>query len=274
MSEKLTMDMFSAGFGTDNLNSSQKLLFTAIFILFIYRIVKKIPQIIMAVSLYKEGKRHGKNKVLWALLGCAFPILSPIGIYIYIKLTEKELPDYERKGFSKKAVTSAIISFVIILVSFALAVSAFLVGAFSFYKSATTDEHIATFYDRMGNEYNEFDLNRIDMYSDDGKKFKFEYGKGLDAYYVAEDGTKLDADKCFIDEDGWFFYDENSELLLEGTDTYYLFDSNLERYKDKDGKKYYTLGSFSYWFDENGDLYRQDGRYAEKVDFESEIITQ
>lgn len=274
MSKEFTMDMFSVGFGSDSINSSQRLLFVALFITVIYRIVKVIPQIIMAVSLYKEGKRHGKHKGVWALLGFAFPILSPIGTYIYIKLTEKELPNYERKGFSKKTITSAVISFVIIFLSFALAVSAFVIGAFSFYKSATTDEHIATFYDRMGNEYNEFDLNKIDMYSDDGKKYKFEYGKGFAAFYVAEDGTKLDANKCFIDEDGWFFYDANSQLLLEGTETYYLFGSNLERYKDKDGKKYYTLGSFSYWFDENGDLYRQDGRYAEKVDFESEIIIQ
>lgn len=274
MSDKMTIDIFSEIFGVDSLNSSQRLLFMALLIGIAYRIVKVIPQIVMAISLYREGKRHNKSKGLFALLGFAFPILAPIGTYIFIKLTEKELPNYERKGFSKKTIANAIISFVIILVSFTLAISSFIVGAFSLYKSATTNEHLTVFYDRMGNEYNEFDLNRIDMYSIDGKRYKFEYGKGLDAYYVAEDGTKLDAGKCFIDEDGWFFYDENSELLLEGTENYYLFGENLERYKDNDGKKYYTLGHFSYWFDGNGDLYRQEGRYSEKVDFESEIITQ
>lgn len=250
----------------NELNSSQNLLLSAVIIWGVYTIVRGIPSIIMAISLYKEAKKHNKNKGAWALLGFSFPIIAPIGIFVYIKYTEKKLPSFERKGFSKQVIVSTVISVVIILTSFAIALSSFVVGALSFYKSATTDEHLMTCYDIMGNEYDEFS-ERIDMYSKDGKKYKFEYDKGFDAYYIAEDGTKLDADKCFIDSDGWFFYDQNSELVLEGTEEFYLFGSNFERYKDKDGKKYYILSDFAYFFDEKGDLYCQKGKRFEKVDF-------
>ena len=108
MSDKMTIDIFSEIFGVDSLNSSQRLLFMALLIGIAYRIVKVIPQIVMAISLYREGKRHNKSKGLFALLGFAFPILAPIGTYIFIKLTEKELPNYERKGFSKKTIANAI----------------------------------------------------------------------------------------------------------------------------------------------------------------------
>ncbi|MGN0538787.1 MAG: hypothetical protein ACI4KI_02930 [Candidatus Fimenecus sp.] len=251
-------------------NETQALIFNAIAAWLIHLVIRFVPQIIMAFALHSEAKKHGKNKTLWGFLGFAFPIIAFVAQFIYIRYSEKEFNPLDRKGFSKKTIVCAVISALVVILSFAMAVSSFVFGAFGLVRSATTDEHFITVYDRMGNEYNEFD-NTIDMFDRDGNRYAFEYGKGTNAYYVAEDGTKYDAQKCFIDKEYFFVYDENDEFIYDGTQIYFWIGENLERYKDKDGNKYFRLGTFSYWCDENGNLYVKLGRNNAELDFVSDF---
>lgn len=246
-------------------NQSQSLLTKAVVIWLIFVVIRNIPSIITAIYLSAEAKRHNQKRLLWGLLGYAFPIITPIGFFIYIKYSEKRVNPALRKGISKKSTVSFFVSSVIIFISFILAVSASIMSIGSFVRAQVTGEHLVIYYDKMGNEYNELDIT-IDMYDRDGNKYVYT-DKGLfkPVVYVDENGNEYDADKCFIDSDGWFFYDENDSLKIEEDYEWYI----CVRYEDADGNKYFQLDTASFAFDENGEIWAYLGKAREKLDFKN-----
>lgn len=247
----------------DNLNSSQDLLIKAAFGLGAYFIIRNIPSIITAIYLNSEAKRHNQKRLVWAFMGYAFPIITPIVFFFFIKHTEKSIISMERKGISKKSIISFVISLLIIFVSFILGLtsSAMVIG--SLVKSQMTGEHLVTFYDKMGNEYDELDIT-IDMYDRDGNRYVRE-NKGLfEVVYIDEKGNELDADKCFIDSDGWMFYDENGTLKIEEDYDWYV----CARYQDADGNKYFQLGEADFEIEPSGEILASFGKMSEELDFD------
>lgn len=248
-----------------NENLSQSLLIKALIIWLVYVIIRNIPSIITAIYLSAEAKRHNKKRLLWGFLGYAFPIIAPIGLFVFIKYLERGVNPAQRKGISKKSTVSFFVSAAIIFISFILAVSASVIGIGSFVRAQVTGEHLVTYYDKMGNEYNELDIT-IDMYDRDGNKYVYKVNGLLKpSVYVDEDGNEYDAEKCFIDSDGWFFYDENGLLKIEEDYEWYI----CVRYEDDDGNKYFQLGVASFQFDENGEIWAFFGRTSEKLDFKN-----
>lgn len=246
-------------------NPSQSLLYKAAIIMLIYVIIRNIPAIITAIYLSAEAKRHNQKRLLWGCLGYAFPIFAPIGYFIFIKYSERGVNPALRKGISKKSVVSFFISAAIIFISFILAATATVMGIGSFVRAQVTGEHLTTYYDKMGNEYNELDVT-IDMYDRGGNKYVYTV-KGLfePSVYVDENGKEYDADKCFIDSDGWFYYDENGSLKIEEDYDWYI----CLRYEDADGNKYFQLGDASFRFYENGEIWAYSGKASEKLDFKN-----
>lgn len=80
------------------------------------------------------------------------------------------------------------------------------------------------YYDRNGSAYS--DIDDVVYYDADGNTYSFDE----DAYcYIDSSGTTYSSMQCFIDEDGYFYYDTDNTLE---------FDSNLKKYTDKAGKTY------------------------------------
>ncbi|MBQ8078287.1 MAG: hypothetical protein IJ235_07900 [Eubacterium sp.] len=70
-----------------------------------------------------------------------------------------------------------------------------------------------TYYDRDGKAYK----SPIDVpfYDKDGNRYFCKQNNNLQTWYVKEgDSKKLESLKCFVDKDGYFFYDEKGELTL------------------------------------------------------------
>lgn len=246
-----------------NLNSSQSMLYKAVIIWCVYLLIRNIPSIITAVALVKEAKRHNYNKTVCGLLGYAFPIIAPIGFFLVVKYSERQITYSEKKGISGRTVITFFVSAIIIVISFVLAFTSTVVGIGSFIRSSLTDEHLKTYYDKMGNEYHELDTT-IDMYDRDGNKYVYKIDGLFDpAKYVDEKGNEYDADRCFIDSEGWFVYDYGGSFKLDESYEQYI----CYRFTDGDGNKYYQLGTLTFEMNEDGEIYAYMGKAIQKLDF-------
>ena len=87
-----------------------------------------------------------------------------------------------------------------------------------------TEDGSRVYYDKKGNAYE--DGYDVPLYGKDGEVYTYkvdgvsdEYGYH-NSYYVAEDGEEYDSYYCYIDVDGYFFYDEDEALIYPD----YLWD--------------------------------------------------
>lgn len=246
-----------------DLNPTQSMFFKAIIIWIIYLLIRNIPSIITAIVMNREAKKHNCNRIFFTFLGYAFPIITPIGFFLFVKYKERRKSPYERHGISKGTVITFFVSVIIISVSFILAFSSTVLGAGSLIKSLVTGEHIAIYYDRMGNEYSEWDTT-IDMYDRSGNKYVYKNdGLFKPTVYVDENGNEFDAEKCFIDSDGWLVYDSDGSFKLDESYDEYI----CPRFTDDNGNKYYQIGDFTFRFANDGEIYACWGKTSQKLDF-------
>jgi hypothetical protein len=97
------------------------------------------------------------------------------------------------------------------------------------------------FYDRNGKAYK--DLTEVPYYDRDGKVYLYRKDKDLNQYFIEKDSKKkLEFKKCFVDSEGYFFYDEKGEITV----------TDLVTGVDKDGNQY-TPASLAIW-NEKGEL--------------------
>ena len=151
--------------------------------------------------------------------------------------------------------------------------------SFSSYRIGFTDENGETvYYDKEGNTYT--DPYAVLIYGKDGEVYTYttieDTGEGEDAFYfentvyIDEEGNEYDPYLCYVDEDGYFYYDENYEIVWDDSDYDYEaeedveidFDDLLEedknyryyqdRYIDEDGKLYYYADEVSW--NEKGEI--------------------
>lgn len=141
------------------------------------------------------------------------------------------------------------------------------------YRIGITDENGETvYYDKEGNTYTNPD--EIVFYGrdgetytpvfepydiDDGDEYDFEYI----SYYADKDGNEYDPYLSYVDEEGYFYFDENEEIYYGESiydDVEYLeeyFDEDFYRYyndvlTDEDGNIYYYTGEVSW--NEKGEI--------------------
>ena len=147
------------------------------------------------------------------------------------------------------------------------------------YRIGITDENGETvYYDKEGNTYT--DPFAVLIYGKNGEVYTYttieDAGAGEDAFYfentvyIDEEGNEYDPYLCYVDEDGYFYYDENYEIVWDDSDYDYEaeedadidFDDLLEeeknyryyqdRYTDEDGKLYYYADEVSW--NEKGEI--------------------
>ncbi|MBQ9516886.1 MAG: hypothetical protein IJI47_01365 [Eubacterium sp.] len=85
-----------------------------------------------------------------------------------------------------------------------------------------------TYYDRDGKAYDA--PEKVPFYDRDGNVYLIKQDSKLKMWFVKK-GTakKLESSKCFVDKDGYFYYDEKGELTQS---------ADSLAYKDKDGNEY------------------------------------
>ena len=98
------------------------------------------------------------------------------------------------------------------------------------------------FYDRDGNSYKS--TEDVPYYDKDGKVYFYRKDEKLNQYFVekGKENKKLDLERCYVDMDGYFVYDEKNEITNE----------DLVTGVDKNGNKYIPA-SLAIW-NEKGEL--------------------
>ena len=133
------------------------------------------------------------------------------------------------------------------------------------------------YYDKNGNVYT--DPYAVLLYGKDGEVYTYTTMDEAnvpdeDAFYfegniyIDEDGNEYDPYLCYVDEDGYFYYDKNYEIVWDNSD--YESDEDIEidfeemlsgnenyryyqdRYTDEDGKLYYYAEEVSW--NEKGEI--------------------
>ena len=151
----------------------------------------------------------------------------------------------------------------------------------SSYRIGITDENGETvYYDKEGNTYT--DPYAVLIYGKDGEVYTYttieDEGADENAFYfentvyVDQEGNEYDPYNCYVDEDGYFFYDENYEIIWDDSDYDYEaeedFEVDLEELlAEESAYRYYQ----DRYIDDEGNLYY----YADEVSWneKGEIIT-
>lgn len=146
------------------------------------------------------------------------------------------------------------------------------------YRIGIIDENGATvYYDSEGNTYT--DPNEVVIYGKDGEAYtptvtedvfdgifsvesKYEYISG----YTDSKGNEYDSYLCYVDEDGYFYFDEDEEIFYDEAN-YEEFFGDSEDYIDEETYRYY----YDRYIDDDGNIFY----WAEEVSWneKGEIIT-
>lgn len=129
------------------------------------------------------------------------------------------------------------------------------------------------YLDREGNVYS--DPWDVVIYDRDGKTYTYEikeiedeeYGLYEDSFYVCEDGELYESYFCYVDEEGYFYYDEEMEISWDDSDYDYEAEYDFDDLFEEQDYRYYE----DRYIDAEGNLYY----YAEEVSWndKGEIIT-
>lgn len=94
--------------------------------------------------------------------------------------------------------------------------------------SCLTEDGSRVYYDKKGNAYE--DGYDVPLYGKDGEVYTYlvnekvdEYGY-TETYYVSESGDCYDSYYCYVDEDGYFFFDEDEKIVYPE----YLYEDDYE----------------------------------------------
>lgn len=189
------------------------------------------PLITALVFLSKRKKFPGANMKVCPFCGDKFPDVYQVCGRCLIELPENK--EEEKKKENKLAkifgsVFTATFSVGAVVTVVALVMAAMYVferidgmETYLFDESnripCVAEDGSRVYYDKMGNAYEDgFD---VPLYGKDGEVYTYlengtadEYGY-YDSYYVDENGDCYDTYFCYVNEDGYFFYDEDETLI-------------------------------------------------------------
>ena len=254
---------------------------------YLLQIISLLIPVLLLVHMHYDAKyRNTTLSVLWYICGIIFPFVTII-VYISKRkkfpapetktcsqcgkqypegftmcnscLIELPANNENDKDKQRKVAATTFLSFWIFLViSTSLtgflginAVSEFfdVLDEYSFVRPALTDENgDSVYYDKMGNKYDDpFD---VIIYGENGEKYIYLEEELEDlyfSYYVDENGKKYESTNCYVNEDGFFVYNEELELLCDDDPDY----NDAFSEDENDTYMYYE----NPYVDENGDLY-------------------
>jgi len=207
-------------------------------------IIRLLSGLFMSLSTYKLLKaRQDKHKFWWLAATWFSPIFTRIAYEIYRRFICKKQTE-KVKGSTPWLIASVVAA---VLSAVLMAVSLVSVGVGAL-KSEIDGEFIATFYDVHGNEYG--DLYDVPLYDKDGNVYTYKSAWFTVGTFTDQDGNSYDGQLCYLSEDGYLYFDKNSDLkpyedtldyYTDGTTVYYdLMDKNV--YWERDGTMYWFSG--------------------------------
>lgn len=104
-------------------------------------------------------------------------------------------------------------------------------------QSETTVKTTAVYYDKYGNACSS--LNELKYYDKNDNTYTYD-DSASELFFVNKQGKKFSAEKCFVDKNGTFIYDEKGEIIM---------NSDYVSASDKKGNAYYPAATVR-WTDD------------------------
>lgn len=104
-------------------------------------------------------------------------------------------------------------------------------------QSETTVKTTAVYYDKYGNACSS--LNELKYYDENDNTYTYDDSTS-ELFFVNKKGEKFSAEKCFVDKNGTFIYDEKGEIIM---------NSDYVSASDKNGNAYYPAATVR-WTDD------------------------
>ena len=140
------------------------------------------------------------------------------------KKVDPSISDIKSPKSSKILLT---ISIILIVVAAILSIVSAISMGLGFIKSYADNEPLAAAYDVHGNEY--FDYMEVPLYDKEGNIYTYEPAWFVIGDYIDQNGKAYDGDNCYLDQEGFFYYDKNKTLKPHEThDGYYTDGENIK----------------------------------------------
>ncbi len=223
-------------------------------------ILRIIASLFMLISTYSILKRRNDNhKLIWLLFIGVSPFWGRLFYEVYRRWISKKTDFLTGKMIkSSKSSRVLLITSIIVYILSALLLAISIAGmGIGFIKSYADNEPLAPAYDVHGNEY--FDYYEVPLYDREGNTYTYEPDWFVIGDYYDQNSKSYDGERCYLDQDGYFYFDKNNKLKPHKKyDGYYTDGENI----------YYSLWGYVYW-DEDGIIYDKSGKYpVELFDFE------
>ncbi|MCH5320784.1 MAG: hypothetical protein J1E36_03415 [Eubacterium sp.] len=228
-------------------------------------ILRLVVSLLMVISTYKILKvRQDKHKLVWILFIWISPIITRISYEIYRRwIAEKTVENVSVNKASKASNVFLVLSIIIYAAAIIITFVSVVTMGIGVVKSYVDDEPIAAAYDVYGNMYS--DYIEVPLFDQEGNTYTPDrsFKSLLTNDYIDQNGNVYNGMYCYLDENGYFYYDKNNELVPYDEYNDYFTDGEVI---------YYDLFGTVYW-NEDGTIYAKSGRYTEELfDFECLIF--
>ncbi len=238
-------------------NVSQVLVYLGAKGLAAISLIRTVATALMMLSIYKDAKAKSYSFVwLWVAASYFWPLPVRLVYFLFHRyITKKELtvkvdPVRQHQGYLY-LLMAALVYILSVVVMIA---SAFSLGG-GIVRSLADDEPLIVSYDRNGTEYPY--TYHVPFYDRDGNVYRYDADRStfFQSYYSDGEGTLYERARCYVDEDGYFFYDRDGILTEDPRDDEYMTDG-VRRYRS------------AFWFivwDKEGDVYERKGKHQERL---------
>lgn len=224
-------------------------------------ILRLLVSLFMVISTYKILKtRQDKHKLVWIIFIWISPIITRIAYEVYRRcIAEKAIENINVNKASKSSNVFLAFSIIIYAATIIITFVSVVTMGIGVVKSYVDNEPLAAAYDVYGNMYS--DYTEVPLFDQEGNTYTPDrsFKSLLKRDYIDQNGNVYNGMYCYLNENGYFYYDKNNVLVP------------CDEYNDyfTDGKAiYYDLFGTVYWT-EDGTIYAQSGRFTEELfDFE------
>lgn len=189
------------------------------------------PAIAGLVFLSKRKRFPGPNMKVCPICGDKYPEVYQVCGRCLIDLPENVTAEKKKEKTISKAFGWG---FVVLYSVFCISIVVFVGSMVSYIFEAvdaaddslriacTAEDGSKVYYDRNANAYE--DAYDVIIYGKDGETYTYEEDEEVDeygynmTYYVSSEGEKFVSYDCYVDEEGYFFYDEDYTLFFPDSD--------------------------------------------------------
>lgn len=233
------------------------------------------PFITALVFLSKRKRFPGANMKVCPICGDKYPMTYQVCGRCLVELPENSPKEKEKQAkISKACGVGYILTGTVVFVATILTIVAMLSNVFGALGNifeirigVLNEAGETVYYDKEGNSYdNPFD---VVIYDREGETYTYYLDESDDfTYFVSSSGEEYDSFNCYVDEDGFFYYDE--EYLLTYPEESYEDYEDVEwsdMFDEFENYKYYN----NYVVDSDGNLYYSADEASWNAD--GELIT-